>query len=76
MLPLLLLFFYINRADIHCLHTYTTRRVPVPSCYPHGFRSVAPSSEPRFQLGPALQQADALLSEPRRTLSEPLRTLI
>jgi hypothetical protein len=26
------------------------------------------SAEPTFELGPALQQADALLSEPRRTL--------
>ncbi len=26
------------------------------------------SGEPRFELGPAVKQADALLSEPRRTL--------
>jgi hypothetical protein len=38
---------------------------------PHGFRSVGGllwGTEPRFELGPALQQADVLLSEPRRTL--------
>ncbi len=35
------------------------------------FRSVEGllwGTEPRFELGPAVQQADALLSEPRRTL--------
>jgi hypothetical protein len=44
---------------------YTTRRVP--SCCPHGFRSVEGllwGAEPRFELGPALQQADDLLYEP------------
>jgi hypothetical protein len=31
-------------------------------------------AEQRFKLGPASQQVDALLSEPRRTLCEPRRT--
>ncbi len=38
------------------------------SCFPHSFRSVEgllSGVKPRFELGPALQQADALLSEPR-----------
>jgi hypothetical protein len=32
-------------------------------------------AEPRIELGPALQQADALPTEPRRTISEPRRTM-
>ncbi len=38
---------------------------------PHCFRSVEGltwGDEPRFELGPAVQPADALLSKPRRTL--------
>ncbi len=40
------------------------------SCSPHCIRSVEVllwDAEPIFELGPAVQQADALLSEPRRT---------
>ncbi len=69
-MPLFLfIYFYINRADIQYFFIYTTGRVP--SCYPHCFCSVEGllwGPEPRFELGPAVQQADALLSEPRRTL--------
>jgi hypothetical protein len=32
-------------------------------------------AEPRIELGPALQQADALPTEPRRTMTEPRRTI-
>jgi hypothetical protein len=32
-------------------------------------------AEPRFELGLALQQADALSTEPRRTITEPRRTI-
>jgi hypothetical protein len=49
---------------------YTTRRVP--SYFPHGFRSVEGllwGAEPRFELGPALQQGEALQFKPRRALS-------
>jgi hypothetical protein len=62
------IYFYINRVDIQCLYIYTTRRVPY--CCPRGFRSVEGllwGAESRFELWPALQQADALLYEPRRT---------
>ncbi len=31
-------------------------------------------AKPRIELGPALQQADALPTEPRRTITEPRRT--
>ncbi len=33
-------------------------------------------AEPRIELGPALQQADALPIEPRRTMVEPRRTIV
>jgi hypothetical protein len=32
-------------------------------------------AEPRIELGPALQQANALPTEPRRTITEPRRTI-
>jgi hypothetical protein len=32
-------------------------------------------AKPRIELGPALQQADALPTEPRRTITEPRRTI-
>jgi hypothetical protein len=33
-------------------------------------------AEPRIELGPALQQADALPTEPHRTITEPHRTIL
>jgi hypothetical protein len=33
-------------------------------------------AEPRIELGPALQQTDALPTEPRRTITEPRRTIL
>ncbi len=59
--------FYINQADIQDLYILL---VEYHSCFPHCIRSVEGllwGVEPRFELGPAVQQADALLSEPRRT---------
>ncbi len=63
----ILFIFYINRA-YNILYVIL---VECRSCSPHCFRSVEGQqwgAEPRFELGPAVQQADALLSEPRRTL--------
>jgi hypothetical protein len=57
---LFLFYFYIIRAEIQYFYIYYTRRVP--PCCPHGFRSVEGllwGAEPRFELWPALQQADA-----------------
>ncbi len=65
---ILFIYFYINRANIQYLYKLL---IEYHSCYPHCFRSVKSllwGAEPRFELGPALQQADALLSEPGRTL--------
>ncbi len=46
----LFIYFYINQADIQYLYILLVEN---HSCYPHC-----------FELGPALQQTDALLSEP------------
>ena len=57
---------------------YATLLVEYDSCCPHCIRSVEGllwGAEPRFELGPAVQQANALQSEPHCTLSEPHRTL-
>ncbi len=62
--------FFLHYSSRHTIFIYTTRRVP--SCCPHGFRSVEGllwGSKPKFELGPAVQQADALLSEPPPHLS-------
>jgi hypothetical protein len=55
---------------------YSIRREPllISSWLPPG-RGLFWDAEPGFELGPALQQADALLYELRRTLSELRRTL-
>ncbi len=77
-LPLFWYIFYINRAYIQYF-IYDTRRVPLLFSSFFCFCSVEGhlwGAEPRFELGPAVQQADALLSEPRRTLTEPRRTLL
>jgi hypothetical protein len=69
---LLIYFFYINRAVIQYLYILLIEN---PSWYPHCIRSVEGllwGAEPRFKLGPAVQQANALQSQPHRTLSEPL----
>ncbi len=62
MLPFFFKLFHINRAYIQYFYIVDCR-----SC----FRSAEGflwGAEPRYELGPASQQADALLSEPRRTL--------
>ncbi len=81
MLPLFLFIFTLTE------HIYNILSIILVECHslsPHCFRSVEGllwGAEPRFELGPAIQQADALLSEARRTLkasphpSEPRRTL-
>ncbi len=70
MLPLFFIYFYINRVDIQCLYTvyYSSSTLLLSSWLPLGVEGLLWGAEPRFELGPALQQADALLYEPRRTL--------
>jgi hypothetical protein len=54
------IFFYLYILIVQC-----------HSCCPQGFRSVEGllwGAEPRFELGPPIQHADALLSESSRTL--------
>jgi hypothetical protein len=67
MLPLLLFIFSLFE------HTYNIYILlfECRSCFPRGVSLVEGLlwvAELKFELGPALQQADALLSEPRRTL--------
>ncbi len=65
----LFIYFYMNRADIQYF-IYTTRRSTTLVVL-IAFRSVEGllwGAEPRFEPGPAVQQAGALLSEPHRTL--------
>jgi hypothetical protein len=65
----LFIYFDIYRAYIQ--YFLYIILVECHSWSPHCFRSVEGllvwGAEPRFELGPAIQQADALLSEPRRT---------
>jgi hypothetical protein len=68
-LSFLLFFFTLIDYTYSGYPLYTIRRVP-SSC-PHGFRSAEGllwGADQRFELGPALQQADALLYESRCTL--------
>ncbi len=78
-----LFFIYFTFTEHTCNILYIIL-VDCHSWTPHCFCSVEGllwGVEQRFELGPATQQADALLSEPRRTLlshaapSEPRRTL-
>jgi hypothetical protein len=59
----ILFYLFLHYSSRHTIFMYTTRSVP--SCRPHGFRSVKGllwGVEPRLELRPAL------LSEPRSTL--------
>ncbi len=61
------LFFTLTEYTYNILYIIL---VECRSCSPHCFRSVEGhlwGAEPRFELGPAVQQADSLLSEPRHT---------
>ena len=71
------LFVYFS-IFFHTIHSFIHPFAEGPLLFPHcSSLSRGPpwGAEPGFELGPAVQQADALLSEPRRTLSEPRRTL-
>jgi hypothetical protein len=75
MLPFFLFIFAFTEHTYNILYIIL---VEYHSWSLHCFRSVEGllwGAEPRFELGPAKQQADALLSETRRTLTETRRTL-
>ncbi len=61
----LFIYFYIKRAYIQYF-IYDTRPLLISSLLPLG-RGPPVGCRARFELGPGVQQADALLSEPRRT---------
>jgi hypothetical protein len=49
---------------------------PFLHCLSAQWETLHCGAEPRIELGPALQQADALPTEPRRTITEPRRTIL
>jgi hypothetical protein len=77
----LFIYFYINRAYIQYF-IYTTRREPllISSLLPLStVEGLLWGAEQRFELGPAIQQADALLCEPSRTFAkfvDPRKTVL
>jgi hypothetical protein len=74
-LPLFFIYYLSLSEHTYNICIYNSSRTA--SCCLHRFRSVEGllwGAEPRFKLGPALQQADALLIVPGRTLM-PRRTL-
>ncbi len=63
-------FIYFTLSE-HTYNIYICNSMRTASSFLHRFRSVEGllwGAEPRFELGPALQQADALQFAPRRTL--------
>ena len=69
--------FYLFYSE-HTYNIYICNSMRTAASCLHRFRSVEGllwGAEPRFELRPALQQADALLFAPRRTLFAPRRTL-
>ncbi len=65
-MPLFLFIF-----DFYNIHTFIRRHSLKPPPYPHRlcaqWGKLPCGAEPRIELGPALLQADALPTEPRRT---------
>jgi hypothetical protein len=67
-LPLFFIYFTLSE---HTYNIYIYNSSRTASCCLHRFRSVEGllwGAEPRYELGPALQQADALLFVPDRSL--------
>jgi hypothetical protein len=73
-MPLFLIFiFFNNHSYSTIIHSFILHHSPKPVfLYPHRFFAQQEKppwgAEPRIKLGPALQQADALPNELRRTL--------
>ncbi len=73
--PLFFFIFYIFSRTIHSIiHPFAEGPLLFPHCSSLS-RGPPWGAEPVFKLGPAVQQADELLSELRRTLIELRRTL-
>jgi hypothetical protein len=53
-------YLFLHLSSRHTIFIYTTRRVPLLL-----YSLLLWDAEPRFELGPAVQQAGALLSKPR-----------
>ncbi len=81
-MPLFLFIFHIFITYIHSFHIHTIHLSiairwglsPYLHCLKAQWEDPPCGAEPRIELGPALQQADVLPTEPRRTI-EPRRTM-
>jgi hypothetical protein len=72
-----LFFIFLYHTYIHTIHLSVAIRwglSPSPHRLKAQWEDPPCGAEPRIELGPALQQADALPTEPRRTITEPRRT--
>jgi hypothetical protein len=74
-------FFYNIHSfnHIHTIHLSIAIRwglSPSPHCLKAQWEDPPCGAEPRIELGPALQQADALPTEQRRTITEQRRTIL
>ncbi len=69
--------FITYSTDIHSIAviTFTQSAYPSPFAEASLHLLITLKAQPRIELGPALQQADALPTEPRRTITEPRRTM-
>ncbi len=97
-MPLFLFYFPYFKTYIHSFNQILTIHLfiaicwglsPFPHCLYAQWETPPCGAEPRIELGPVLQQADALLTEPRRTIlshaapcwatphhTEPCRTML
>jgi hypothetical protein len=69
-MPLFLIFIiFNNHSHSTIIHSFIIHHSPRPVfLYPQQEKNLHEVPSPRIELGPALQQADALPTEPRRTL--------
>ncbi len=75
---LIIAFIFLYTVDTFIHHSFIHSLRPISISSQLSAQWVEPpwGAEPRFELGPALQQASALPSEPHCTLTEPHCTLI
>jgi hypothetical protein len=57
------------------IHRHSLRPLSISHCLYAQWETPPCGAEPRIELGTAFQQADALPTEPRRTITEPGRTM-
>ncbi len=70
---MLFIYSYINRADIQYIYFSLSTTLVVLIAF-RSIEGLLWVAEPKFEPGPAVQQAGALLSKPHRTL-DPINNL-